>query len=269
MSSLNQLSTEFRPSIDDTTMTPVWPAPPTCYFLSEKDVHIWQTPLDLPAARVQELTHKLSREERIKAERFHFDRDARRFIVARGILRLILGSYLHLEPGAVRLCYERNGKPRLAHACGNPTIHFNLSHSEGLALYAFRRGSEIGVDIERLRDIPEMEQIAEQMFSARDITRLRALPKNQNTQTFFQMWTRKEAYIKALGDGLSTSLDGFDVFPHPCESAALLGMRGDSTKAFPWVIRDLNAASGFASAFATEGPTPPPFCWRWLHCIEK
>lgn len=240
-----------------------WKTPTEGLSLSEKDVHIWGAALDLPSSSVQELKEKLSIGERIKAERLRFERDRRRFIVARGILRLMLGCYLSIEPGAVRFCYGRNGKPRLADTFGNGTIHFNQSHSEGLALYGFTRDREIGVDIEHVREFPEMEQVAEQVFSVRENSVFRALPKSYKKEAFFQIWTRKEAFIKGTGDGLSLPLDKFEVSLVPGEPASLLRIEDDSREASRWFIQGLKPAPNYVGAFAVKTDMFETKCWRW------
>jgi 4'-phosphopantetheinyl transferase len=221
--------------------------------LTTGEIHIWCVSLDQPLSRYLRLTQLLSMDERMTAERFHFEEDRKRFIVRRGILRTILGCYLSVEPSRLQFSYVKNGKPQIADIFGEGKISFNLSHSEGLAIYAFARERDIGVDIERIRDIPEMEQIAECFFSARENTAIRALPGNRKKEAFFTCWTRKEAFIKATGDGLSWPLDEFDVSSVPGEPARLLRIEGDSKAASQWFIQDLKPALGFAAAFAVKG----------------
>jgi 4'-phosphopantetheinyl transferase len=221
--------------------------------LTTDEIHIWCASLEQPASRFQRLTQLLSMDERIMAKRFHFERDRKRFIARRGILRTILGAYLGMEPSQIQFCYVKNGKPALSDTFGKGKICFNSSHSEGLALYAFTHDCEIGVDIECIRDIPEMEQIAERFFSARENAVLRALPQSKKKEAFFNCWTRKEAFIKAIGDGLSWPLDEFDVSLVPGEPARLLRIEGDSEAVSPWSIQELKPAFGFAAAFAARG----------------
>jgi 4'-phosphopantetheinyl transferase len=200
----------------------------------------------------------------MRAERFHFEHDRKRFIVARGILRTILGWYLGVEHSRLQFCYRKNGKPALADTFGKGRIHFNLSHSEGLALYAFTRDREIGVDIEYIHDLSEMDQIAERFFSTGENNVFRELPESKKKEAFFRCWTCKEAFIKAIGDGLSHPLDKFDVSSVPGEPARLLGIEGDAKAASRWTIQELKPASGFAAAFAAEGRRWRLRCWQWL-----
>jgi 4'-phosphopantetheinyl transferase len=241
-------------------MNPSWNAPPTQLLFSGKDVHIWRAVLDLPGKSVQGLIGSLSIDERMKAEHFRFERDRSQFIAARGILRLILACYLGVEPGAIRFCYEKDGKPRLQNAFAKSGIQFNLSHSEGLALYVFTHGHEVGVDIEYMREMPEMEQIAEQFFSVRDRVFFDALPASEKQETFFNLWVRKEAFVKATGDGLSYPLDTFDV---SVASGKLSRILGTARETSGWSIGDVRPAEGFAGAFAVEGGDWEVQNWQW------
>jgi 4'-phosphopantetheinyl transferase len=244
-------------------MIPLWKIPQTELTLAERDIHIWRADLDLQIMGFQKLYQTLSIDERVRAERFHFEKDRRWFIAARGILREILGCYLGVEPNAFRFCYGRNGKPRLAGISGKEAIYFSLSHSEGIALYGFTRNHEIGVDIEYMRDISEMDQIVERFFSVREKRVFHTLPENQKKEAFFKCWTRKEAYLKAVGDGLSRPLESFDVTLGRGEPAILLRMEEGSNVAFRWSIQDLKPTLGFAAAIAVEGENLEFRCWQW------
>lgn len=244
-------------------MKPSWNAPPTQLNLSSKDVHIWRAVLELPSSRVEELEETLSIDERSRAGRFRIERDRSQFVAARGILRLILGCYLGDEPGAFRFCYEKNGKPRLENACGKTGIQFNLSHSEGLALYVFTQDHEVGVDLERIQDLPEMEKIVEQFFSVRERIAFAALPMSEKKETFFSWWTRKEAFTKATGDGLSYPLERLDVSVIGKETADLLGRFGDTNKEARWSVANVKPADQFTGAFVVEGERWHVQYWQW------
>jgi len=208
-------------------------------------------------------------DERMRAERFHFEEHRECFIIRRGILRTILGYYLSVEPSRLQFCYGKNEKTALADTFGKGKVHFNLSHSEGLALYAFTRYREIGVDIEYIRDVPEMKQIVERYFSAREKDVFQVLPERKKKEAFFNCWTRKEAFIKSTGDGLSWPLDRFDVSLVPGEPARLLRIDGDSKAASRWLIQDLKSAPGFAAAFAVEGRSWEVHYWQWADWSTK
>jgi len=200
----------------------LWRSQPATLTLGGKDVYVWRATLNQTAAQAQSLLHTLAADELARARRFYFQRDRERFFVARGVLRSILSCYLDTEPSQLRFGYSSYGKPALAQNTGRNAIRFNASHSHELALVTVTRGRELGVDIERICAEVANEQIAERFFSPRKVVRLRSLPTDTQTEAFFHCWTRKEAYIKARGEGLSLPLDQFDVSLVPGEPAALL-----------------------------------------------
>jgi len=198
-----------------------------------------------------------------RARRFHFQRDSERFIVTRGLLRCILGRYLGIEPGRLRFVYNSYGKPALATASDEGALCFNLSHSGGLALYAVARGRQVGIDLERIRAVPEIEQIAQRFFSSREYAAFRSLAAGLRQEAFYSCWTRKEAYIKARGQGLSLPLDQFDVSLVPGEPARLLDVRGDSQDGHHWLLRELEPGPGYVAALAVEGHGWKLKCWHF------
>ena len=241
----------------------VWFEPPERLILDNNAVHVWRVSLDQSPSQIALFRKDLNDDERSRADRFYFSRDRERFIVARGILRAILGRYSNRAPESLSFTYSAHGKPALVPESDADRIRFNLSHSNGKALYAINRGREIGVDIEFIRGDLEAEQIAERFFSHSEIETLRALPPSLRKYAFFLCWTRKEAYIKARGEGLSLALDQFDVSLAPGEPAALLSTRSGSDEALRWSLRNLTPASGYAAALATEGCDWTLSCWQW------
>lgn len=239
-----------------------WSFPPADLALSSNDVHVWRVSLDQPASRVQHLAQILSADERTRAERFYFEHDRKHFIVGRGLLRTLLGRYLGIEPGQLQFCYGSRGKPALAETFGGGTC-FNLSHSQGLALYAFTCNRQIGIDLEYIRPMAGAEQIVERFFSAREHSMFCSLPQSQKQKAFFQCWTRKEAYIKAIGDGLAKSLDQIEVSLAPGEPARLLSIEGDPQAGDRWFFQELKPASGYVAALAVEGSACRLSCWQW------
>jgi 4'-phosphopantetheinyl transferase len=229
-------------------------------------VHIWWASLDQLGSRLRKFEQVLTSDEKARAERFRFEQDRNRFIAAHGILRDILGGYLGVGPNTIRFVYGENGKPGIAGKSGCGDIEFSLSHSGGIALYGVRLDHPIGVDIEYIRDIPEKEQIAEQFFSTRENAVFRSLPESKKREVFFNWWTRKEAFLKGIGDGLTRPLDSFDVSMAPEEAAPLLRIEGDSKRTSQWSIWELRPASGFAAAFATDGQIWRLDCWHWPKC---
>ena len=240
-----------------------WELPPPVVALPGDEVHVWRARLDAPPERVRRLFDVLAPDERERAGRFHFQRDRDRFTVARGLLRGILGGYLNSAPERLRFEYGAQGKPTLAAGHNPGGLRFNVSHSEGVALFAVTRGREVGVDVERVSARVSCEEIAGRFFSPREVAGLRALPAASREAAFFDCWTRKEAYIKACGAGLSLPLDGFDVTLAPGEPAALLENRLDPAEVSRWSLRELHPWPGFAAAVAVEGRGWRLKCWRW------
>jgi 4'-phosphopantetheinyl transferase len=224
---------------------------------------VWRARLDLAASCVERLRGTLSADELQRAARFHFARDRRRFTVARGVLRDILGRYLRVPPSELEFRYSAYGKPALADVADAPWLRFNVSHSHEVALFAVTCGREVGVDIEYLGREIRGEEIAERFFSARERADLSALPAEVKHEAFFNCWTRKEAYIKAHGEGLSLPLDQFDVSLAPGEPAALLATRSDPREALRWSLQALTPGPDYVAALAVEGQGWHFTCRQW------
>ena len=232
---------------------PEWHAPLTAPNLGVNEVHVWRIQLDQGVPQIRTLLPTLATEERERAGRYRFQQDRQKFIVARGLLRRILGSYLDTEPGHVNFCYNAYGKPALESASGLDTIRFNLSHAHDLALVAVSLDREVGIDLEHIRPNFAQEQIAERFFSAQEVATLRRLPKNLQERAFFTCWTRKEAYVKGTGQGLSLPLDQFDVSIIPGEPARLLRTEWDPSEVSRWSLLDLDPGPGYVGALAVKG----------------
>ena len=224
-----------------------WPLPPSHAQLGGHQIHVWCAGLEAPASRLAAFARTLSEHERNRAERFQFDRDRDRFIIRRGLLRQILGCYLNTDPAQVSFSYESRGKPVLAGIRDGQTLHFNLSHSHGLALFAVARQSALGIDVERIRPIPEIDQIAARFFSPYENALLDDLPKDQLPEAFFHCWTRKEAYLKATGEGIADSLPEVEVSLSPWRAAQLVSIAGDLQAAALWTLHALAPAPGQGS----------------------
>ncbi len=237
-----------------------WPAGASAPVLSHGDAHVWRIALTQPEDRVRELATLLSEKERERAARFQFDHLRQRFVVSHGALRLILSRYTDEAPEQLRFAYGSFGKPALAFEC---EVRFNLSHSEDLALVAVTRGREVGVDVEHVRSVLEIDQIARSNFSFREYAAFCALAQGQKLLAFFNCWTRKEAFIKALGAGLSMPLDQFDVAFAPNENARLLAIAGDENETTHWSLVVLHPAEGYAAALAVAAPKVKISCWQW------
>jgi len=173
------------------TIGTLWHCPAEHLTLGGDEVHVWLVKLDRLEARHEELLLTLAEDERSRAGRFHFQRDRDRYVAVRGSLRALLSSYLNREPGELRFHYGAHGKPALANGSAGGSIRFNVSYSDDIALLAFSRGREIGVDIERINTEPASEKIAERFFSPQEVDSLFSLPSDMQTEAFFNCWTRK------------------------------------------------------------------------------
>jgi 4'-phosphopantetheinyl transferase len=233
-----------------------WSARPAEPRLAAGDVHIWRAFLDRECDAVEFWERTLTPQERERAARFVFARDREHFIAGRGILRTILGLYLHEAAPAIELAYGPEGKPRLDGPA--PSLQFNLSHSHGLAVYGFSHNREIGIDLEAIRPGVTGEEIAEHYFSTRELAELRALPPEKRDEGFFLCWTRKEAYIKARGSGLAIPLGSFDVTLTPGMPEQLV-----APDAARWTLRSFRPAEDYVGAVVAEGGDWGLQLWNW------
>src|SRR6516165_4573279 len=225
------------------------------------EVHVWRATLERPSQSAMDLESILSADERERVRRFYFERDRSRWLVGRGCLRMLLGRYLGVPPETLSFDYGPFGKPRLT---GLKTpLQFNASHSGNILLIAVTLDRAVGVDVERIRSDLSVLEIAERFFSPLERGALAALPDALRTDAFFDCWTRKEAYIKARGVGLSLPLNGFDVAFVPGEPAKLLATRPDAAEACRWQLRELDVADGYKAALAVEGAQWALKCWDW------
>ncbi len=242
--------TDPKNSIDG--LSGAWGFQPEHPVVKQREVHIWRAMLEQPPAVVQKLRNVLSEDEREKADRFRFHQDGEHFILARGLLRTLLGRYMDLDPHNLTFHYNAYGKPSLDKAHHQTGLCFNLSHSLNMALYAITQNRRIGIDIEKTRTDFATDEIAERFFSAYEHAKIKALPIHQRVDAFFNCWTRKEAYIKAVGKGLSLPLDQFDVSLSPGEPAALLRVNDKQEVRTSWSLRELSPATGYKAAMAVD-----------------
>ena len=218
--------------------------------LPAPDIEAWLMPLDAHADQIKQFCALLSRDEQARAERFHFARDRRRYTVARGVLRVLLGNHLDLAPAAIEFQYANYGKPQVT-AAATP-IHFNVSHSSDMALYAISRSCVPGVDIEHLNRDVEVEALAQRFFSPRERAELQSIPAIDRKCAFLAAWTRKEAIVKSTGDGLRSALDRIEVTVAPDAPPKLLDiMRGDTAD---WTLYSVNAGREYVATIAAYRP---------------
>ena len=242
---------------------PSWSCPPVGLRLAKNEVHIWRATLELPPAHLGLVRQLLGSDERARAERFGFDQNRNRYIVAHGFLRVILGSYLNCSPSEVAFTYDKHGKPWLSDSDRHgKNLKFNLARSGTMALYGVTLQRVIGVDIEEMRTDFAIDDLVRRFFSANEARCLFTLHPSQRRQAFYDGWTRKEALIKAVGAGLSLPLDEFDVTLAPGQPAALLEARWDIMEAARWALRAIDVAPNYAASIAVEGSDWIPQCWQ-------
>ena len=233
--------------------------------LKEGEVLLWTAELDsVTETRLEQLARLLSQDEEQRASRFRFERDRTRFIVCRGILREILGTYLQRDPERINFDYGPQGKPYLERSDGQTggSLYFNVSHSSGWAIYALGFG-EVGVDLEFVKPIPEMQALVDQHFSVAERSAFASVSPDLKLKAFYSCWTRKEAYVKACGGGLRMPLDQFDVSVDPTSPARLLSAGGVSGDCLPWALHSFDLSAGAVGALVCRGESEPCLCGGW------
>ncbi len=239
---------------------PFWAAPPAALALADDEVHVWRVDVRSAYAHTDRLWRVLAKDERQKAAALLFEGDRKRFVVSRGVLRVLLGRYLRAQPGSLVFGYNPHGKPFLDGAAG---VSFSTSHSHGLALLAFVRDKNIGVDVEHLREDLGLDEIAARHFSTREVATLRSLPNSVRKEAFFACWTRKEAFAKAIGRGLTIPFSQFEVTLTPGEPAMLLHAEEDLREPSRWAMQELIPGPGYAAALVVEGSALRSSCWQY------
>jgi 4'-phosphopantetheinyl transferase len=227
------------------------------------EAHVWRASLDQPANVIAKLTPILSQDERQRAMRYYRPADRDRFIAGRGILRKIISAYLAHAPDEVQFVCNEYGKPFISDDQNRGTLTFNVSHSNSMALYAVTRGRRVGVDIEHMREDFATLEVAERFFSKDEFEALKAAPSDQRTKAFFNCWSRKEAYIKAIGMGVSYPLDGFTVSLASDVAPALLKVDADATEVSRWKLYELDVGEGYVAALIVENPPVSLRRFQW------
>ena len=171
-------------------------------------------------------------------------------MIGRATLRVLLARYLDCAPGKIAFQYQAAGKPILDPSFTRSNLQFNLAHSDDLALIAVTGAGDIGIDVERIRDIPEAPELVERFFSAREADLFATLPPGTRAESFFNLWTRKEAWLKATGEGIAQLLPQVEVSFLPQEPARLLGLPGVGLPLTRWTLKQLHPSPGFAAALA-------------------
>ena len=239
-----------------------WTSAPPLPALAQHELHVWRASLDAPPAILRRVESTLNAGEKERAEKFLVPQARERFVAARGILRELVATYLEIEPEKVEFMYGPQGKPSLS-AVHNSKVCFSVSHSREMGLFAFASDGEVGVDIEQVKPDFKGMEIAAHFFSSEEIAALAKLPPELGVEAFFGCWTRKEAYVKARGQGLSIPLRSFTV--SFADSKQLLR---DETGA-AWSCCALEPARGFAGAVVVAGESWSLKCWEWPAGVDS
>jgi 4'-phosphopantetheinyl transferase len=241
-----------------------WPIHPLPFELHQDEVHVWSCRLDPSNDLLARFGSVLSLDESERAARFRFDLHRNRFIAGRGWIRLLLGSYLKIAPEQIDFCYGEHGKPAISNPCDHKGIHFNLAHSDVIALAAVTRIGPLGLDVERLRVLKDVAELVERFFSARENSVFQELSAEARNVAFFNLWTRKEAWLKATGQGISQNLNRVEVSFVPGESPRLLALPEEFRSDIrTWSLHELTPAPGFAGALALCAEKPRISCSQW------
>ncbi|MEO0947604.1 MAG: 4'-phosphopantetheinyl transferase superfamily protein [Cyanobacteria bacterium J06641_5] len=241
-----------------------WRLPPARPTLEPQHIHLWQAVLEATPERLLDYWALLAPHERERAERFRFPQHRDRFVVGRGMLRSLLGSYLEIAPAQVQFEYSERGKPFLA---AGIDLSFNVSHSRDRILLGFAWNVRLGVDLEYVRPMPEAAQLATRFFCPAEAAIVAALPAVERERAFFCAWTRKEAYLKATGEGI-LGLADVEVAIAADRSPEILAIGGDRANALAWSLHHLEPATSYVGAVAWEhGPDIPAWAldyWQFI-----
>ena len=240
-----------------------WKLPAGNIDLLTEDVHVWSALLDVQEDVLQVLQQTLDANEQIRAERFYFELDRARFIASHGLLRTILGSYMHIEPCKLQFSYNSQGKPYLAESFQGKTLEFNMSHSHEFALFAVACNRQVGVDLEHIYSFSETDSLANRILSKREKSAWQKYSMNERLNTLFRYWTCKEAYVKAAGVGLALPLEKIQISAMPGSEARLISINRSTREASRWSLQELNPVPGFAAALVVEGFGSCLNHWQW------
>lgn len=239
-----------------------WNTPPQQIIIPPRDIHVWRINVNDYSNYLANFYKLLSYDEHKRTSQYHFEKDRKNFIIARGILRSIISRYLLITPEEIKFSYNAYGKPYL-NPKNNGPLYFNISHSADLILYIFSKNNEVGIDVENIHPIDNFENIAEQFFSPRENIKLKSVPASLRLNSFFKCWTRKEAFIKAIGNGLSYPLHEFDVSLLPNEPATLLKVQRDPYLSSQWSLKALTPYPGYEAAFIFKVPCENIKYWQY------
>ncbi|HHP7232211.1 MAG TPA: 4'-phosphopantetheinyl transferase family protein [Xenococcaceae cyanobacterium] len=230
-----------------------WQNPATNLVLLHDEIHLWRANLNLPPQQLKQLASSLSEDETARANRFHFSQHRCRFIAARGILRQLLGFYCQTPGDRISFTYNSRGKPQLASDFSQASLEFNLSHSQNLVLYSFNYQQKIGIDLEYLRDNLDYQNIAQRFFAPRELNFITTCPQEQQKLRFYQLWTAKEAYLKATGAGLAGGLETTEINLEQPENIFLSLIKNNQYSASDWTLYNFMPRTNFIATIALFG----------------
>lgn len=233
------------------------------HALAENEVHAWAARLDVSTEVLKNLRASLCPAELERAARFRFECHRNRFIAGRGLLRALLAFYLGRDPASLAFAYGPNGKPALADAQEARRLRFNMAHSEDLVLFAVTGLGDVGIDVERVRVLEDAEELVSRFFSPAEALTFRDLPAAAKPSAFFNLWTRKEAWLKATGQGIANSLHRVEVSFLAGDPAGLVRLPADLGNQGDWFMQELTPATGFTGALAVCGREATVACRRW------
>jgi 4'-phosphopantetheinyl transferase len=244
-----------------------WPMPDAARHPADSlpgaAVHLWCAPLDQPQERLAQLAQTLTSEEQRRAARFHLARDQQRFIAGRGLLRLLLGSYLGCPPSGVPIVYGAAGKPMLPTGANPLGLQFNAAHAHGLALFGVTQERALGVDLEWVQPLADAATIAQHFFTPQEAATLQALAPSRRVEAFLRCWTRKEAYLKACGAGLRRPLNEIEVTCDLVAPARVRAREGAAlAETMEWALHDLRPGADYIGALVVEAGHGPLTCWQ-------
>jgi 4'-phosphopantetheinyl transferase len=228
----------------------MWQSSPKNISLNSTDIHIWKAKLNISLSTQNDFWQILSADEKTRANRFRFPHLRMHYIAARGVLRNLIAQYLSISPADIQFNYGKQGKPFLVNF---PNFKFNVSHSEDLAVFAFAKEMEIGIDVEYINPKIDIEVIAPNFFSQNEVTTLFKLAPKERITGFFNCWTRKEAFIKAKGGGLSIPLDQFEVTLLAKDTPKILAINWAPEDVKNWSLFSFNPRKEFVGALTTNG----------------
>jgi 4'-phosphopantetheinyl transferase len=231
-----------------------WCSPPADVALPSNEVHVWRAKLDQSDPLVDKLSSVLSADEKERASRFHDDGDKKRFIACRAILRIILSRYSGVDARRLEFEYGTHGKPSLTRRTGTKAaLRFSSSHSHSLSLFAVTVNQEIGIDTEYIRPVSDRDEIVDRYFTSGEKIVYGRLAPDAKQPAFFNGWTRKEAYLKAIGVGVNQPLRTVEVSLEPGKPARLLRIEGNPRQAAAWSLYELSLGADYAGVVAVKG----------------